>query len=300
MNVLISGLVNIETSVKVRNFPINYYPIDYPFFGISSGVAGVGYNIAKAIHTLGDELSFISYVGNDVSSECIMNQLKKDGIPLENIKKELTQAAQSVILYDETGRRQIYCDLKDIQERKIDCNAIQNCISNADIVAACNINFNRPLLLAAKKMGKTIATDVHVLHDSDDEYNRDFLSSADILFLSDEQIPCSPEDFIHTLKEKYEMKIIIMGQGGNGAMLYTRSEDRIRHFDAVKPDRIVNTVGAGDALFSSFIHFYGKGLSAEEALKRAQLFASIKIGYNGAALGFVSEKDLEKEFEKIC
>lgn len=96
------------------------------------------------------------------------------------------------------------------------------------------------------------------------------------------------------------MKIIIMGQGGNGAMLYTRSEDRIRHFDAVKPDRIVNTVGAGDALFSSFIHFYGKGLSAEESLKRAQLFASIKIGYNGAALGFVSEKDLEKEFEKIC
>jgi ribokinase len=149
-------------------------------------------------------------------------------------------------------------------------------------------------------MGKTIATDVHVLHDSDDEYNRDFLSSADILFLSDEQIPCSPEDFIHTLKEKYEMKIIIMGQGGNGAMLYSRAEDRILHFDAVKPDRIVNTVGAGDALFSSFIHFYGKGLSAEESLKRAQLFASIKIGYNGAALGFVSEKDLEKEFEKIC
>ena len=167
MNVLISGLVNIETSVKVRNFPINYYPIDYPFFGISSGVAGVGYNIAKAIHTLGDELSFISYVGNDVSSECIMNQLKKDGIPLENIKKELTQAAQSVILYDETGRRQIYCDLKDIQERKIDCNAIQNCISNADIVAACNINFNRPLLLAAKKMGKTIATDLFIFMERD-------------------------------------------------------------------------------------------------------------------------------------
>ena len=32
MNVLVSGLVNVETSVKVRKFPIEYYPIDYPFF----------------------------------------------------------------------------------------------------------------------------------------------------------------------------------------------------------------------------------------------------------------------------
>lgn len=298
MNVLVSGLVNIETSVKVRSFPIQYYPIDYPFFGISSVVAGVGYNIAKALHTLGDDLSFISYAGNDASSECIMNQLHKDGIPSENIKKDLKETAQSVVLYDETGRRQIYCDLKDIQEREIDCSALHGCISNADIIAACNSNFNRPLLVEAKRLGKTIATDVHVLSNIDDDYNRDFLSSADIVFLSDEQIPCSPEDFIYSLKEKYGMKIIIMGQGKNGAMLYSRAEDRIQHFDAVKPAKILNTVGAGDALFSCFIHFYGKGLSAQESLKRAQLFASIKIGYNGASSGFVNEKDLEKAFEK--
>lgn len=31
MHILISGLVNVETSVKVRRFPIDYYPIDYPF-----------------------------------------------------------------------------------------------------------------------------------------------------------------------------------------------------------------------------------------------------------------------------
>lgn len=31
MNVLVSGLVNVETSVKVRKFPIEYYPIDIHF-----------------------------------------------------------------------------------------------------------------------------------------------------------------------------------------------------------------------------------------------------------------------------
>ncbi len=38
MKVIVSGLVNIETTLKVRKFPIDYYPIDYPFFGIKSDV----------------------------------------------------------------------------------------------------------------------------------------------------------------------------------------------------------------------------------------------------------------------
>ena len=36
MNILVSGLLNIETTVSVRGFPIEYYPIDYPFFGVAS------------------------------------------------------------------------------------------------------------------------------------------------------------------------------------------------------------------------------------------------------------------------
>ena len=31
-NILVSGLINTETTVRVRQFPVNYYPIDYPLF----------------------------------------------------------------------------------------------------------------------------------------------------------------------------------------------------------------------------------------------------------------------------
>ena len=34
-NILVSGLINTETTVRVRQFPVNYYPIDYPFFGVN-------------------------------------------------------------------------------------------------------------------------------------------------------------------------------------------------------------------------------------------------------------------------
>ena len=36
-----------------------------------------------------------------------------------------------------------------------------------------------------------------------------------------------------------------------------------------------------------------KGMSAEDALKRAVIFAGIKIGSNGAAFGFSTEDEIE-------
>ena len=51
---------------------------------------------------------------------------------------------------------------------------------------------------------------------------------------------------------------------------------------------------AGDALFSCFLHYYAKGEEPTNALHKAITFASYKIGDNGAANGFLSEKGLEK------
>jgi hypothetical protein len=47
-NILISGLFNMETTLQIKGFPIDYFPIDYPFFGINTSVSGVSANIAKA------------------------------------------------------------------------------------------------------------------------------------------------------------------------------------------------------------------------------------------------------------
>lgn len=31
--ILVSGLINTETTIKIKQFPIKYFPIDYPFLG---------------------------------------------------------------------------------------------------------------------------------------------------------------------------------------------------------------------------------------------------------------------------
>lgn len=47
--ILVSGLINTETTVKIKSFPIEYFPIDYPFFGVNTRVSGVAYNLVKAL-----------------------------------------------------------------------------------------------------------------------------------------------------------------------------------------------------------------------------------------------------------
>lgn len=286
--IFISGLVNTETTVKIKGFPIEYFPIDYPFFGVNTGVAGVAYNLAKALKTLDDDVRLFSMTGNDFGGEYVKREMEKAGISTENIKPALSQTPGSVILYDEEGKRQIYCDLKDIQD--MTCDFDKEMYEDCDMVIACNTNFNRELLRKAKAAGKTIATDVHVLSDIEDEYNKEFMQYADILFLSDENIRADHRGFLMQIEECYGNEIIVLGRGSKGALMYVKQEGIFYELAAVKVGEVINTVGAGDALFGAFVHYYTKGVPAIDALKKAEIFASYKIGFDGAANGFASEK----------
>ena len=290
--ILVSGLVNTETTVKVRKFPIEYYPIDYPFFGVNTRVSGVAYNLAKALKTLDDDVKLLTMTGNDFGAEYVTNKIAEIGISTEMVKRILKETPNSVVLYDEEGKRQIYCDLKDIQELSYDFEKVL--YEDCDVVIACNTNFNRGLLRKAKDAGKLIATDVHVLGDVEDEYNKDFMQYADILFLSDENIKTDYREFLMEIEKRYENEIIVLGMGSKGALMYVKQDDKFYELPAVSVGEVVNTVGAGDALFSSFVHYYVKGFSPLDALKKAEIFASYKIGFDGAANGFADEKMIEK------
>ena len=290
--IVVSGLINIETTLKVEKFPIEYTPVNYPFFGIESTISGVGYNVAKALYTLGDEVELVSIVGRDINGQNSIEIIEKIGINGEFLERAIEETAQSVILYNENGVRQINVDLKDLQETEYPVEKFEKASENADISILCNINFSRQFLQKEKEAGRIIATDVHVLSDIDDEYNREFLQYSDILFLSNEHICGSEEEFVREIYNKYHNKIIVCGLGKNGALIHVDKEG-FKRYSAVETRKIVNTIGAGDALFSAFIHYYIKDKNPHSALEKAIVFASWKIGEKGAADGFLTEKELE-------
>ena len=290
--ILVSGLINLETTVKVDGFPIPYFPVRYPFFGIQSAVSGVGYNVASALTTLGDKVRFLSLIGRDPTAELVRGSLKKAGISDRYVLPAREQTAQSVILYDETGRRQINVDLKDLQQAEYPSETFVKALTGCRLAILCNINFSRPFLVEARRLKIPVASDVHAITSLDDPYNRDFMAQADILFQSHEALPCPPEDWATRLMEQFGTKIVVVGLGKEGALLGVREDRFLGRFPAQSTRPVVNTIGAGDALFSSFLHFWTRNGDPAHALRRAILFASWKIGEPGAAMGFLPEADL--------
>ena len=82
----------------------------------------------------------------------------------------------------------------------------------------------------------------------------------------------------------FELRSHPSGVGFNvaRALLCLRGQPS-RQLPAVEMRPVVNTAGAGDALFACFLHFYWDGQTPLSASRKALVFASYKVGENGAA-----------------
>ena len=292
--VLVSGLINIETTLKVERFPIEYLPVRFPFYGVNSTVSGVGFNVAKALTVLGDQAQLLSLIGRDPAGTLVREALRAASLNGGGVLDQLAHTPQSVIIFDETGRRQIHVDLKDIQEQVYPIEQFEQALHRCSLAALCNINFSRPFLARARQAGKLVATDVHTIASLDDAYNQDFMAAADILFMSDEQLPLSPEEMARRVWDRFGAEVVVIGLGSKGALLAARQDHILERLPAVATRPVISSIGAGDALFSCFIHYYAKTRDPYLSLQRAMVFASYKIGETGAADGFLDEASLER------
>jgi ribokinase len=297
--ILVSGLINLEVTLRVDGFPVDYTPVRYPFFGVNSAVSGVGYNVAKALTALGDAVRLLSIVGRDGAGTLVRESLRCDGIGHDLVVYQAERTAHSVILYNRQGQRQINVDLKDLQEQVYPETLLDRAFDGCSTAVLCNVNFSRPLLKAAREQGKLIATDVHAVSDLDDVYNQDFMRYADVLFMSDELLPCAAEEWAGAVLERFGPEVLVIGLGARGVLLGVKSDGFMERVPAVHARPIVSTIGAGDALFSAFIHFYSRSENAYSAIRRAVVFASYKIGKAGAAEGFLGEEPLHDLCKKL-
>ena len=208
----VMGLTNIETTINIENFPVEYYPVHYSFDKISSSVSGVGVNVARALKKLGSQVNLMTVLGNDISGSTALSEFKKWELDTDFIAFSEYETAQSVIMYDNFGNRRINVDLKNMQEFDFPEHIFERCIIDSKIVVLCNINFSRKFLSKLNK-DKLIATDVHNISDIEDNYNKDYIKYADILFQSHENLPCSPENWINMLWSRYETGIVVVACG---------------------------------------------------------------------------------------
>jgi sugar/nucleoside kinase (ribokinase family) len=286
---LIAGLINLETTVPVEAFPLRYQAVRFNP-GIAAAVSGVGWNLARALHALGSQVHFLGLVGPDPAGRMVRHQVASSGIAAS--LEEITETPQSVILYDPEGRRRAETDLKGVQEAVFPPAVFDTALEGCDLAVLANVNWTRPLLARARAAGAPVATDLHTVRSLDNPYDVDYLEHATVLFLSGEELPVSPEAFVSRLRERADPEVIGIGLGARGALVAPRgAAPALVPAPALRP--VVSTIGAGDALFAAFLHFWRRHGDPVAAMSRAVAFAAWKVGEASASAGFLTEAAVE-------
>lgn len=293
----VAGIVQVETIVKVEDIPVKYSPVINKPDTIFTNVGGDAYNERVALRALGDEVEFFSMVGkHDIRGifwdEDFMGET-------DYVLPVLNATPTAVVLYDSKRQQQIFEDIKDMRDVEFNLQLFKEKIQDVDAVVLANANFCRPLAAAAKEAGKLLAINFRGFTEEKMQYNEDYFQMADIIYVSDDNIVGSADEFVRKLADSYSAKIIILGQGAAGLTIFSRDDDLLAHYKPVKTNEIVNTAGAGNSLFSCFLHCYVTSGDAVHAVKNALLFASYKIGYMGTSNGFLTEEELEHWYRLI-
>nr|MBP7635681.1 carbohydrate kinase family protein [Candidatus Ozemobacteraceae bacterium] len=118
-----------------------------------------------------------------------------------------------------------------------------------------------------------------------------------ILFMSHEGLPCPPEAFAAELLGRFPARFLVIGLGVEGALLAERGRPPKR-VPAVTPRPVVNSIGAGDALFAAFLDGWLRYGDAAAALARAVFYAGWKIGDNGGAAGLMTAAELDSRYTR--
>ncbi|MBO6112916.1 MAG: carbohydrate kinase family protein [Lachnospiraceae bacterium] len=291
---VVAGIIQIETIVKVDHIPIQYSPVTSVPDTIFTSAGGDAFNESLAFSWLGDKVELLSVVGRNQDMSIFNPNDREVTLNTDYILPIIDNTPTQVVLYDKDRKEQIFEDIKGLREAEYRMSMVPPMVAACDMVVLSNANFCRPFIQSAKEFDKKIAVNIHTYLPEKEKYNVDFLENASILYFSDDTIKGDPFDFVRGIADKYNTDIIILGQGSKGLILFDRHKDINVHYDTVKTNEVVNTTGAGNALFACFLHYYQETGDSQLAIKNAMLFASYKIGYMGTSNGFMTVEQLEQ------
>ncbi|MBE1535874.1 carbohydrate kinase family protein [Actinomadura algeriensis] len=287
--ITVAGVTSLYVSAAVDGFPLEYAPSSRPGW-MELGVSGAAGHIARVQRALGDEVRLCSPVGRDGAGLLIRRELARLGLLGAGIVPAAA-SSMGVVLVDGAGRRMGLPHLRPADVSGYPFEVLREQARGADLLVLTNARFVRPLVPDAAGLGVPIAVDVHRIADPDDAYDRPWLERAEIVFCSHERVG-DPRAWVAAVLGRYpRCRMVGVGMGARGALLGLRGGALVT-VDAVTPRPPVNTSGAGDSLFATFLHVLLRTGDPVEALRCGVVQAGWKIGHRVPAGASLAAADL--------
>ena len=267
-----------------------------------SVLGGAPFNLAWHLYALGDNPHLISRVGRDEYGTQVLEAMKQWGMDITGVQvdEEFPTGQVEVTFKDNEPSYNIvnnsaydFISAQELPENVLDGilyhgslslrneesrKAYEKLSTNNDFQVFLDVNLRSPWW--KRKELYRMLENAHWVKMNLEELQLLASSSAVV------------EEQMSDIQAKYEIEQLIVTQGEEGAIVRTAAGE-FYHQIPQKVSRFVDTVGAGDAFSSMYIHGLHKGLSVDINLQQAQKFAGKVVGLRG---GTTSDLDFYQEF----
>ncbi len=281
---------------------------------------GAPMNVAICVAKMGIESIMLSKVGEDGFGEYLLGILEKNNVNKSYVMK--TKEANTGLAFvslKENGEREFVFYRKPSADLLYSASEVpRDVFCESDILHFCSVDLvDYPMRKAhmtaiqyARSARSIVSFDPNIrlsLWDNHDEYRKiiqEFLSYADILKVSDDELY-----FITEIEDEQEalkfllnkgIKILVYTKGGSGAEVYTSNGEK--YFSMSYLVNPVDTTGAGDSFIGSFLaQILAEGLSQNQLLEKnyrefidySNATAAIVVSRIGASSSIPSRSEVE-------
>lgn len=284
--ILVIGSLNMDlVTMSERHPKLGETIIGKSFFQIPGGKGG---NQAVAISKLGGDVTMFGCVGKDSHGDILIEELKKNNVNIESVKKGEKNTGIAAIVVDENADNTIIVvpganfeiSIDDI-DKNIDL------IKNADIVLLqleIPIDVVEYILKKSKEYNKTT-----ILNPAPAEkLSIDIIKNVDYLVPNETELELlsgmpadTQEEVLVAAKKLMDMgvKNLIVTMGKNGSVFV--GEDKVVKV-GIHRVKAVDPTAAGDSFIGGVIRMLAEGKKIEEAMEFGARVGAITVTKEGA------------------
>lgn len=300
--ILVIGSSNTDLIATMESFPVKGETIQGLSFQQTMG--GKGANQAMAAHKSGGNVSFITFLGNDVNGRSTLDYYKKEGLDVTlSLLIDDVPSGTAMIWVDNNGDNSIV--IIPGANSRLDSDYIfklEEYIARASVVV---LQMEIPL--------QTIETICSLAHKNNTmvmlnvapayQLNDSLLKTIDILVvnkteaeaLTGVKVELGKEEDVLDLLLNRGVKTVILTLGEKGSIL--KNQGAI-YFVPAHRVKTVDTTAAGDTFCGAFIAEYMKGKCFIKALEYATAASAICVTRMGAQPSIPSQEEVYEFLKK--
>ena len=267
---------------------------------------GCNVNVSVNLAKLGLDAAPIIRVGNDYKTSGFKTYLEKNNVNTTAVKLLDNQITSATYLIESPDHEHITLFYPGAMDNSLQTPYLDEWFKNSKcaLMTVASLNDNIEFLNKVKKHNLPLFLGMKM--DSDafpKSFLKECLDHVEVLFTNKTEAKCIAELYqLDNYKElinvlpKVKTIIITLGELGSCALYKTNNETNYVEVPIVKVDKVIDTVGSGDAFIAGYIYGYLNHLTIKESMEYGATLASYVIEGLGSTTNSPNKKELIERY----